>query len=133
MIDQTQSFTFGSSQFFMASTEPIVVSTRLKEYLNPSKALVENYVSDIPSSSTPPSSGPLHIDRHNSDSIVQPPPKSVLRKSSYNPNTRPAQHYNIVEDLAQASLAMSALEVLKSCPSQWKALLFSIEGIDPAN
>lgn len=28
---------------------------------------------------------------------------------------------------------MSALEVLQSCPSQWKLLLSDIEGIDPAD
>lgn len=44
-----------------------------------------------------------------------------------------AQNYNIVEDLAQASSAMSALEVLQSCPAQWKALLKAIGGIDLTN
>jgi hypothetical protein len=42
-----------------------------------------------------------------------------------------AQNYSIVEDLAQAPSAMSALEVLQSCPTQWKALLKAIGGIDP--
>jgi hypothetical protein len=44
-----------------------------------------------------------------------------------------AQNYNIVEDLAQAPSAMSALEVLQSCPAQWKALLKAIGGIDPTD
>jgi hypothetical protein len=42
-----------------------------------------------------------------------------------------AQNYSIVEDLAQAPSAMSALEVLQSCPTQRKALLKDIGGIDP--
>ena len=64
---------------------------------------------------------------------MKPPPKGVLRRSSYNPNARAAQHYSIVEDLAQAPCAMSALEVLQSFPSQRKALLSAIGGIDPAD
>ena len=48
----------------------------------------------------PPTSGPLEIERPSAEPVVQPPSKGVLRKSSYNPNARDAQHYNIVEDLA---------------------------------
>jgi hypothetical protein len=44
-----------------------------------------------------------------------------------------AQNYSIVEDLAQAPSAMSALEVLQSCPAQRKALLKAIGGIDPTD
>jgi hypothetical protein len=44
-----------------------------------------------------------------------------------------AKNYNIVEDLAQAPSAMSALEVLQSCPAQRKALLKAIGGIDPTD
>ena len=57
----------------------------------------------------------------------------MLRKYSYNPNARAAQHYSIVEDLAQVPFAMSTLEVLQSCPSQHKALLSTIGGVDPAD
>lgn len=57
----------------------------------------------------------------------------MLRKSLYNPNARAAQHYNIVEDLAQAPSAMSTLEVLQSYPSQRKSLLLAIGAIDPAD
>jgi hypothetical protein len=42
-----------------------------------------------------------------------------------------AQNYSIVEDLAQAPSAMSALKVLQTCPAQRKALLKAIDGIDP--
>jgi hypothetical protein len=44
-----------------------------------------------------------------------------------------AQNYRIVEDLAQAPSAMSALEVLQTCPAQRKALLKDIGGIDPTD
>jgi hypothetical protein len=52
---------------------------------------------------------------------------------AFNPHARATQNYSIVEDLAQTSSAMSALEVLKSCPIQRKALLKSIGGIDPTD
>ena len=42
-------------------------------------------------------------------------------------------HYNIVEDLAQAPCAMSALEVLQTCPTQWKNLLTILGAMDPEN
>ena len=57
----------------------------------------------------------------------------MLQKSSYNPNARAAQHYNIVEDLAQVPSTISTLEVLQSCPSQQKSLLLAIGGIDPTD
>jgi len=49
----------------------------------------------------------------------------------HNTSARATKNYNIVEDLAQAPLAMSALEVLQTCPTQQKALLSAIGGIDP--
>ena len=39
-------------------------------------------------------------------------PKGVVHKSTFNPRARAAQHYNIVEDLAQSPSVMSTLEVL---------------------
>jgi hypothetical protein len=52
---------------------------------------------------------------------------------AFNPHAHVAQNYSIVEDLAQAHSAMSALEVLQTCPAQWKALLKDIDGIDSTN
>ena len=46
------------------------------------------------------------------------PPKGVIHKSTYNPRARAAKNYNIVEDLSQSHLAMSALKVLQNCPFQ---------------
>ena len=61
------------------------------------------------------------------------PPNGVIHKSTYNPRTRAAQNYNIVEDLAQSPSAMYALEVLQNFPSQKQALLSAISGIDPTD
>jgi hypothetical protein len=44
-----------------------------------------------------------------------------------------AQNYSIVEDMAQAPSAMSALEVLQTCPTQQKELFKDIGGIDPTD
>lgn len=112
----------------MAGTIPIHISTRAKEYPSPAGKEPE-----VPSSAPPSSSGPLHIERPITEMVIWPPPKGVLWKSSYNPNARAAQRCSIVEDLAQAPSAMSALEVLQSCPSQRKSLLSTISGIDPVD
>ena len=44
---------------------------------------------------------------------------------------RDAVNYSIVDDLAQTPIAMSALEVLKMCPMQRKALLATLGAVDP--
>jgi hypothetical protein len=48
----------------------------------------------------------------------------------FNPHACAAQKYSIVEDLAQAPSAMSALKVLQSYPAQQKALLKAIDVIE---
>lgn len=50
------------------------------------------------------------------------PSKATICRTMHNFNTRATQHYSIVKDLTQAPCAMSALEVLQSCPTQQKAL-----------
>ena len=121
---------FRSQVFMMKTVAPISVATRSKDYNEPRQA-PGKAVADGPPH--PPISGPLEIEKPSLEPIVKPPPKGVLRRSSYNPNAHAAQHYSIVEDLAQAPSAMSALEVLQSFPSQRKALLSAIGGIDPAD
>ena len=110
----------------------INVATRSKDYqtLTPSIGKEEE---GTPSSSTPSGSGPLHIERPNPNSIVRPPSRGVLQKSSYNLNAQATQHYNIFEYLAKVPSTISTLEVLQSCPPQWKSLLTAIGGIDPTN
>ena len=59
-------------------------------------------------------------------------PKGVLKRSGHNPNARATQNYSVVEDLGHTPCAMSALEVLQSCPSQRKALLSAL-GVNDDN
>lgn len=125
VADPCQISSHFSSQVFMAGTIPIHISTRSKEYPSPTRKETE-----VPSSAPSSSLGLLHIEQPSTELVIRPPPKGVLWKSSYNPNASVAQHYSIVEDSAQAPSAMSALEVLQSCPSQRKSLLSAIGGID---
>jgi hypothetical protein len=60
-------------------------------------------------------------------------PKGAFKKSSHNPNARPAQNYSVVEDLSQNPCVMSSLEVLQSCPTQRKALLTSLGSTETCN
>jgi hypothetical protein len=112
----------------------VALTTRAKDY-SPSKEKVDDLPPALvqPSPATPPTNGPLHLERPSLDTVLRPPPKGVIRKSAFNPHARAAQNYSIVEDLAQAPSTMSALEVLQSCPAQWKALLKAIGGIDPTD
>jgi hypothetical protein len=115
------------------------LSTRSATYdtpVKPDKSKIANgSPSDpLPSSVNPPSvsppSGPLQIEKPSFDSILRPP-KSTIQKYTFNPNSRAAQNNNIVEDLAQAPCAMSALEVLQHCPNQRRTLLAAIGAFDP--
>jgi hypothetical protein len=78
--------------------------------------------------SPPPLETPLQIEN------PEPLPhilKGVLKCSTHNPNARASQNYSIVEDLGQTPCAMSALEVLQTCPSQRNALLSALGALDP--
>jgi hypothetical protein len=112
----------------------IALTTHTKDY-SPSKDKVDDLLlsSAQPSPATPPTNGPLHLERPSLDIVLQPPPKGIIRKSSFNHHSHVAQNYNIVEDLAQAPSAMLALEVLQTCPAQRKAPLKAIGGIDPTD
>ena len=77
------------------------------------------------SSTPPPSSNPLQIENPIYDATLCPP-KSIIRKATFNPNSRAAQNYNIIKYLAQVPYAMSSLKVLQHCPSQHRTLLSSI-------
>jgi hypothetical protein len=111
--------------------DTVTLTTRAKDY-TPSKEKVDDIPPNLVSTSppNPPTIGPLHLERPNLDTVIRPPPKGVIKKSTFNPHARAAQNYSIVEDLAQAPSAMSALEVLQSCPAQRRALLKAIGGID---
>ena len=83
-----------------------------------------------------PPRSPLRIEKPVDKPKVAPHiPKGVLKCSGHNPNARAAQNYSVVEDLGHTPCAMSALEVLQSCPSQRKALLsaLSVNGDDSSS
>jgi hypothetical protein len=103
-----------------------LISTRNKDYGNPQ--LSNEKGKDQPSSSTTTST---EVVPPIMPELTIKPPKGVVHKSTFNPRARAAQHYNIVEDLAQSPSAMSTLEVLQNCPSQRQALLSAIGGVDP--
>jgi hypothetical protein len=112
----------------------IDLTTRSMTYdtpIKPDKGKVTNgTLPDPPPSSVSPPYRPLHIEKPTFDSILRPH-KRTIYKSTFNPSSRATQNYNIVEDLAQAPCAMSALEVLQHCPSQCRTLLDVIGAFDP--
>jgi hypothetical protein len=112
----------------------IALTTRAKDY-SPSKEKVDDLPPSLvqPSPATPPTNSPLHLERPNLKKVLRPPLKGVVQKLAFNPHAHAAQNYNIIEDLSQAPSMMLALEVLQSCPMQWKELLKSIGGIDPTD
>ena len=85
---------------------------------------------ELGTSSNPMLPNDLHIKRPTVDPMIRPR-KGTLRRMTHNTSACAVQNYNIVEDLAQAPSAMSALEVLQTCPAQRKAFLSAIGGIDP--
>ena len=90
-----------------------LISTRNKDYGN--RQMSNNKATDQPSSST---TTLIELAPPIIPELTIKPPKGVVQKSTFNPRARVAQHYNIVEDLAQSSSAMSTLEVLQNFPSQ---------------
>jgi hypothetical protein len=112
----------------------ITLTTRAKDYSS-SKEKVDAIPPSLvqPSPMTPPTNGPLHLERPSLDTVLRPPPKGVVWKSYFNPHAHATHNYSVVEDLAQAPSTMSALEILQSFPIQRKALLKAIGGIDPTD
>ena len=82
--------------------------------------------------STSQSDCPLTLEKPTFE-LPSSPSKATVHQTTHNINTQASQHYSIVEDLAQSPCAMSTLEVLQSYPTQWKALLTAISGVDPSN
>jgi len=120
-----------------ASEEPILmmshvrIATRSQDYGSKSPIDGKEAESSHSNPSTSASgSDPLQIEKPNPDLVIKPPAKGILRKSAFNPHARAAQNYNIVEDLAVSPSAMSALEVLQSCPAQRELLLSAIGAVD---
>jgi hypothetical protein len=112
----------------------IDLTTRTTMYDTPAKPNKEKFTNGTPLDPSPttisPPSGSLQIEKPTFDSILCPP-KRIIRKSTFNPSSRTAQNYKIVEDSAQAPCVMSSPEVLQNCPSQHRMLLATIGAIDP--
>jgi hypothetical protein len=100
------------------------ISTRAHDYSKPSTS-EKGKEAELPSL-------PLQIEKTLGETMTHIP-KGTFKKASHNPNTRATQNYSVVEDLSKTSCAMSALEVLQSCPSQKKALLISLGSTETCN
>ena len=107
-----------SSSVHIMMADTVDLATRAKSY---EKQPEGEFSAHIDSPSQPQSHSPLTFEKPTIEAPSYPS-KGTLRRT-HNLNARVVQHYSIVEDLAQAPCAMSALEVLQSCPSQRKSLL----------
>jgi hypothetical protein len=92
----------------------IDLTTHTTTYDTSAKPDKEKVTNDTPPNLSPtsisPPYGSLQIEKPTFDSILRPP-KSTIRKSTFNPSSRATQNYNIVEDLSQAPCAMSVLKL----------------------
>ena len=117
-----------SSSVHIMMADAVDLATRTKKYEKQPEGEPSTHA-DSPS--LPQSNGPLTFEKTTFEAPSRPS-KGTLR-CTHNLSAWVAQHYSIVEDLAQAPCAMSSLEVLQSCPSQRKALLQAIGVVDSAN
>ena len=100
------------------------ISSREKNYDPPKGETNSKYNVLIPQLD-----GPLTL-KNISFEFPSHPSKGASSWIMHNLNAQEAQYHSFAEDLAQAPCAMSTLEVLQSYPTQWKALLKSIGGIN---
>ena len=117
-----------SSSVHIMMADAIDLAMQAKNYEKQPKGESSTHA-DSPS--IPQSNGPLTFEKTTFEALSCPS-KGTLQRT-HNLNERAAQHYNIVEDLAQAPCAMSTLEVLQSYPTQRKALLQAIVAVDSAD
>jgi hypothetical protein len=96
-----------SANIYMVRGDDLIM-TRAHDYSKPSASEKGKEV-ELPSL-------PLQIEKTLGETMMRIP-KGAFKKSSHNPNARAAQNYSVVEDLSQTPCAMSALEVLQSCPA----------------
>ena len=115
----------GTHHLLMMSSDEVNLQTRRNQYGSTPEAQPAHTPTN-----THPTDQSLRIPPPPLDGAPKAP-RFPLRRINNNPNARAASNYNIVDDLAQSPAAMSALEVLKNCPSQRKTLLSAIGAIDP--
>jgi hypothetical protein len=86
--DQPSTFTTSYVLMCTGDSKPnnIALTTRAKDY-TPSKEKVDDSPPTLvqPSPLTPPTNGPLHLERPSLDTVLQPP-KGVVCKSAFNPH-----------------------------------------------
>jgi hypothetical protein len=96
-----------SANIYMMKSDAFI-ATRAHDYSKPS-ASDKGKEAEIPSL-------PLQIEKTLGETMTRIP-KGAFKRASHNPNARAAQNYSVVEYLSQTPCAMSALEVLQSCPA----------------
>jgi hypothetical protein len=118
---------------------PQNASSSANVYMMKSDAFIATRAHDYSKSSTSDKgkeaeipSLPLQIEKTLGETMTRIP-KGAFKRASHNPNARAAQNYSVVEDLSQTPCAMSALEVLQSCPAQRKALLTALGSTETCN
>jgi hypothetical protein len=116
-----------SRTILLTSEEEVLLQTRSCQYHAPTES------PPIPPETIPtPMGPPLVIPFPNTETPLHIP-RIPLRRNVHNPQARVAHNYSLVDDLAQSLVAMSVLEVLQTCPTQQKSLLFSLGLVDPAD
>jgi hypothetical protein len=111
----------------LTSEEEVLLQTRSRQYNAPPDS------APTTSEAAPVTTGPPLMIPHPN---TEPPlhiPRIPLRRNVNNPQARAAHNYSLVDDLAQSPAAMSVLEVLQTCPTQWKSLLSTLGAVDPAD
>jgi hypothetical protein len=112
-----------SVNVYMVKSDSLIM-TRAHDYSKP-RIFEKGKEAEIPSL-------PLQIKKTLGETMTRIP-KGVFKQASHNPNARVAQNYSVVEDLSQTPCAMSALEVLQSCPIQRKSLLTALSSTETCN
>ena len=115
----------------MTANKIVALTTRARTYDTTPDKQVNGSAPFQPSNATPRlSNGSLQIEKPIFDNVLRRH-KGSIRKSTFNPNVRASQNYNIVENLAHEPCAMSTLEVLKHYPSWNKTFLSALGAMDP--
>jgi hypothetical protein len=111
----------------LTSEEEILLQTRNRQYHTPAESTPIS-----PETNPTLMRPPLVIPRPS----AEPPlriPRIPLCKNVHKPQAREAHNYSLVDDLAQSPADMSVLEVLQTCPTQWKSLLSTLGEFNPTD
>ena len=114
------------------SSESINIAARSQKYDPPHEKQNDITPIDKTTTSIPPPTNGLHIEKHVLDAVLQPP-KSTIQKSVFNPSVWAAQYQNILEDLDQELYFMYTLNVLQMWLTQRKNILLVLRDMDPEN